>query len=245
MNDSSPRFAAHCARVADHYARAGSDRTDPGIPFCIDGGNGTRLTAMQQVRCTLSGFLAIVLGVTTAITAIFTVGIVLMVLAALTIAATLYWLVVSSRWRRLGRSWQDEARAWPATVVMAHHSVHEPGNSIVPGAMLVDFGPNPDAERMEEAAEAVFALAQNDSVPASHLALRDWLRTEMQRARFGRIRVPRDLAGNDTTFVVSLRFDRAMMPAGHVDRRHFFVKARADRDESAEILPHRYWTQTG
>lgn len=61
----------------------------------------------------------------------------------------------------------------------------------------------------------------------------------------GRLRVPRDLAGNDTSWLVSLRFDRKMMPNGYVDRSVWFVKARADRNESAEILPHSYWANAG
>lgn len=71
--------------------------------------------------------------------------------------------------------------------------------------------------------------------------MRDWLLAGMQRADFGRVKVPQDLAGNDTSWLVSLRLDRKSMPNGHLDRPLWFVLARADRDESAELLPHAYW----
>jgi hypothetical protein len=37
---------------------------------------------------------------------------------------------------------------------------------------------------------------------------------------------------------------RARMTAGHLDRSLWFVKARPDRAESCELLPHRYWTES-
>jgi hypothetical protein len=238
-------FPSFCAEVQRRCKAAGPTDASPEHPFCLDGGNGVRIDAMAQLRCTLIGALAILLALASAITAIFTFGLTLQVLVGMAAVLTLVWLVLSSRQRRLGAAWQREATAWPAALVMAHHSVHEPGESIVPGAMLVDFGPSPDPDRLQRAAKAAFELAEKDSLPAAHTAVRDWLRLEMQRARFGRIRLPRDLAGNDTCWLVSLRFDRKMMPAGHVDRSLWFVKARPDRDESAEILPHPYWAKTG
>ncbi|MBL8753332.1 MAG: hypothetical protein JNK15_08535, partial [Planctomycetes bacterium] len=83
----------------------------------------------------------------------------------------------------------------------------------------------------------------DDKRPQVIARIRAWLQTEMQRARFGRIRLPRELAGNDTSWLVSLRLDRTAMPQGHLDRAVWFVKARADRDESCELLHHRYWTE--
>jgi len=237
---STTDFATFSRQVHERHAAAGPQRARPEHPFCLDDGR-TRLDAMAQLRTTLIGLVAIVCALATAITAIFTFGLTLQILAGLAAVLGVVWFVRNRQAQRLGEAWQREAGAYPAALVMAHNSVHEPGQSIVPGTMLVDFGPSPDAAKLEQVAQQVFALARQDQLPVAHAAVRDWLRTEMGRARFGRLRLPRDLAGNDTSWLVSLRFDRKMMPNGHVDRSIWFVKARPDRDESAEILPHQFW----
>ena len=238
-------FPAFCRAVQERHRNASPDGPRPEYPFCLDGGNGNRLDAMGQLVTTLVGFVAILLGLASAITTIFTFGLVLLILAGLAALLGLIWFARNAVQKRLGEAWRREARAWPAALVFAHRSVLEPGNSIVPGAMVVDFGLDPDPERLEAAADAARRQLDGDLGSPAHAAVRDWLQLETQRARFGRIRLPKDLAGNETTWLISLRFDRKMMPRGFVDRSRWFVKARADRDESAEILPHRFWAEAG
>lgn len=243
MVDQQPDFPAFSRDIRQRYETALAKGTGarPEAPFCIDAGNGRVFDAMQQVRGTLAGLLAIVLSIASGITAIFTQGTVLWVMLAITALALGRWLLHRATSRRLGSSWLQGARPFPAALVMGHNSVLEPGNSIVPGTMLVDFGGTPNPERMQAAAQACFALAQAEEVPAHHRAVREWLRTEMQRARFRRIQVPKDLVGSDSCWLVSFRFDRKSMPKGYIDRPIWFVLARPQRDESAELLPHEYW----
>jgi hypothetical protein len=241
MPQPPPDYATFCRQVQERHVAAGRERARPEYPFCLDGGNGVRIDAMAQMRTTLIGLGAILLGIAAVITAIFTFGLVLQVLAALVMLLAVVWLVRSAAAKKLGEVWQREAAAYPAALVMAHGSLHEPGPSVAPGVMLVDFGMAPDADRMQRVAKAVYELADADHVPVANAPVRDWLRLGMQRARFDRLQVPRDLAGNDTSWLISLRFDRKMMPNGHVDRSLWFVKARPGRDESAELLPHAFW----
>jgi hypothetical protein len=247
MRDQQPDFPSFSRSVKQRYetALAKGTGTRPEPPFCIDAGNGMVFDAMQQVRGTLAGLLTILLAIAAGITAIFTLGVVLWVLLVIMAITLGRWLLHSATSRKLGRNWLQDARPFPAALVMGHNSVLEPGNSIVPGTMLVDFGTTPDPERLQAAAQACFALAKEEEVPAHHRPLRDWLRTEMQRARFRRIQVPKDLVGNDNCWLVSFRFDRKSMPSGYIDRPIWFVLARPQRDESAELLPHEYWVAAG
>jgi hypothetical protein len=245
MPQPQPDFATLCRRVQERHAAAGRERDRPEYPFCLDGGNGVRIDAMAQMRTTLIGLGAILLVITAAITAIFTFGLVLQILVVLAVLLGVVWLVRNAAAKQLGEVWQREAAAYPAAVVMAHGSLHEPGPSVAPGVMLVDFGMAPDAARMQRAAKAVHELAAADHVSVVQAPLRDWLQLGMQRARFDRLQVPREVAGNDTSWLISLRFDRKMMPSGHVDRSLWFVKARPGREESAEILPHSFWADAG
>lgn len=241
-NDSQDDFPSFARAVRERHAQGRADSgPHPEYPFCLHAGHGKRYDAMAQLRGTLAGLVTIVLGIAAAIAAIFTAGVVLIVLAVLFGIALLLWLLHRATLRRLGAQWRQEAEAFPAALVMVNNSAMHPGESVVPGAMLVDFGERPDVERLERAARRLFELTEQEHVPAAHAPLRDWLLTEMQRARFGRLRVPAELAGDDDCWLVSLRFDRKMMPQGFVDRSLWFVAARRDRDESAEIAPHRYW----
>ena len=233
-------FPAFCRSVQERYSAA-KDGPHPEHPFCLVTDGGTRIDAMQMVRGTLAGLLAILLGLAAAITAIFTQGTVLMVIGGLFAFAMLLWLLHRARMSKAGGEWLRAGRVYPAALIMANDGVLEPGESIVPGALLVDFGERPDPERMTEAGEAIFDLAEEESV--SHPEIRDWVRSEMERARYGRIRIPSSIAGNETCWAVSLRLDRNMMPKGFIDRRIWFVLARPDRDESAEILHHKFWAQ--
>lgn len=241
MNESRS-FPQFCAEVKARYRQRGPTDPKPEFPFCLDDGKGVRSTALDQVRTTLIGLVAILLAIASAITAIFTFGMPLQILGGITALAIVVWWWRARSQRQLGEAWAREAEAWPAALVMAHSSVHEPGPSVVPGVLLVDFGTSPDPARMQQAAQQAFALTEAEQVPASHAPVRDWLRFDMRRAHFDRMKLPRDLAGNDNCWLVSLRFDRAMMPNGYVDRSSWFVAARAGRNESAELLPHAYWT---
>ena len=233
-------FAAFCRSVQERYSAA-QDGPHPEFPFCLVSDAGTRIDALQQVRGTLAGLLAILLGLAAAITAIFTQGLALMIVGGLFGLTLLLWLLHRARMNKAGGEWLRSARTYPAALIMANDSVLEPGESIVPGALLVDFGERPDPARMQEAGEAIFDLADQET--PSHPEIRDWVQTEMRRALYGRIRIPSAIAGNDTSWAVSLRLDRNMMPKGHIDRRIWFVLARPDRDESAEILHHKFWAQ--
>lgn len=233
-------LASETESVRRRFAARGADQPQSELPFCIDLGNGRRLDAMRQLRGTLAGLGAIVSSFAAIVTWFFTTGVVLTVMLVVTGITLALWLLHRVRLARAGAAWRREARPFPAALVMAHDSVFEPGPSIVPGVLLVDFGPSPDAERLQRAAEAAFATTEGEP-PPHHRELADWLRADMQRGHFDRIRVPKDLAGNDTCWLVSLRLDRASMPNGHVDRRLWFVLARPDRNESAELLPHVYW----
>ncbi|MCA8963525.1 MAG: hypothetical protein H6838_07850 [Planctomycetes bacterium] len=246
-NESPDDFPAFARAVRKRHAEGRADAgPHPEYPFCLQDGDGRRYDAMAQARGTLKGLFAILLGIAAAITAIFTFGVVLWVLAGLFVISLLLWLLHDRTLRRLGEEWRRQAEAYPAALVMVNSSAMQPGRSIVPGSMLVDFGDRPDVERLERAAHRVFELTEQEHVPAAHAPLRDWLVTEMQRARFGRLHLPASLAGSDDCWLVSLRFDRNMMPQGFVDRSLWFVAARRDRDESCEIAPSRYWAgETG
>jgi hypothetical protein len=245
MPQPAPDFITFCRQVQERHAAAGADQPRPEYPFCLDGGNGVRIDAMAQVRTTLIGLLAILLTIAAAITGIFTFGLGLQITAALAALLGIVWFVRNAAMKKLGDKWQQEAAAWPAALVIANSSLFEPGPSVAPGVLLVDFGLAPAAERMQAAAKAIGALDAQGSVPAAHAVVRDWLRLGMQRARYDRCQVPRDLAGNDTSWLISLRLDRKMMPNGHLDRSVWFVKARPGRDESAELLPHSLWVDAG
>jgi len=245
MQQPPPDFATFCRQVQERHAAAGQDHPRPDYPCCLDGGNGVRIDAMAQVRTTLIGLLAILLTIAAAITAIFTFGLGLQITAALAALLGIVWFVRNAAMKKLGETWQAEATAWPAALVMANGSLFEPGPSMAPGVLLVDFGLAPAAERMQSVAKVIGALASQEQVPAAQAPIRDWLRLGSQRARFDRLQVPRDLAGNDTSWLVSLRLDRKMMPNGHLDRSVWFVKARPGRDESAELLPHAFWADAG
>lgn len=240
MNESRS-FPQFCAEVRTRYRQRGPDAPKPEFPFCLADGKGGRNTALDQVRTTLLGLLAILLAIASAITAIFTFGLTLQILGGGAALATVVWWLRARSQRQLGEAWLREADAWPGALVMAHSSVLEPGQSVVPGVLLVDFGNAVDPARLEQIAQQVFALVKAEQVPPSHTPVRDWLRDDMQRGHFDRLQLPRDLAGNDSSWLVSLRMNRAMMPNGYVDRRLWFVAARAGRNESAELLPHSYW----
>lgn len=247
MNEKGPTdFPTFLRSVRERYSaalRSGNGR-QPELPFCLDDG-GRTIDAMRQLRGTLAGFFAIVFAVAAGITAIFTLGVVLWVLLGICAVALLAWLVLGTALRAAGRRWRSEATPFPAAFVMAHGSVLQPGNSIVPGTLLVDFGANPDPDRLVAAGQAAGELGGREDLPAALVPVRQWLQTEMQRARFGRIRLPKEIAGSDDCWLVSLRFDRASMPKGFVDRPLWFVLARHGRMESAELLPHEHWVAAG
>lgn len=236
-------FASQCADVRNRYQQAKADDSSPRpeYPFCLVRDSGQRIDAMQQLRGTLAALLAMVFAIASAITALFTVGIGLWVVAAIAGIALVMWLLHRRRLDGAGKEWLQQARPYPAALIMAEGSLHRPGDSVVPGALLVDFGDTPDPDRLREAAEALYDLTDQDDLPPAHAAVREWLHTEMGRARYGRRRAPSDLTGNDSCWLVSLRLDRAMMPKGFLDRALWFVLARPDRSESAELLPPTYW----
>lgn len=136
------------AAARRRYAARGPEQPQPELPFCIDLGNGRRFDAMRQLRGTLCGLLAVLLLLAAGITAIFSTGVAMQVLLGAGALAMVLWLLYRTGLKRAGSGWRREAQPFPAALVMAHSSVYEPGPSIVPGVLLVDFGSTPDTERM-------------------------------------------------------------------------------------------------
>lgn len=242
---AAAEFASLCRRIRERHAAARQRGSGPqtDYPFCIDD-DGRRLDAHWQLRGDLAPLAIGLLLVASLVTLLFSRGPVLWTLLLATAATTLYLLVHRRRLRAAGRRWQQQASAWPAALVMAHQGLLRPGTSMLPGAMVVAFGDAVDPERLQQLGKDVAALLDAGTVPPAQQPLRNWLTQSAQRQRYDRIQVPVALAGDDRTWLVGLRFDRRCMPNGHVDRRLWFVLARADRGESAELLPHQYWCES-
>lgn len=242
-------FAEHCAAVRARFQEAvrADRRPQPDLPFSLDGGGGDTLSALEGLRGTLAGLLTIVFGIAAAITAMVTVRPVwILSTLGLTLVALIVWFTTALRKKRLGQVWRREATAWPAALVMAHDSAWQPGASMVPGSVVVDFGSAPDPGRLIALAETLYDLDENAAPSREEEEVIAWIQLEMQRARFGRMRVPPSIAdGADSCWLVSLRLDRKAMPHGHLDRKLWFVAGRPDRQESVELLPHEYWVDGG
>jgi len=240
-------LAAICRRLSDRHAEALGDpeQPQPDPPFCIDCGNGRMLGVDWQLRGDLALFAMLLLVLACLVTLILTRGPLLWSLAGLTALATMYFVWHRGRLRTAGAHWLQQAQVCPAAVVMAHHSLFEPGSSTMPGAMLVSFAAEPDADRLQAAARLVFALLRDRAPPPRLQPLREWLVASTRRQHYDRLRVPRELAGDDHTFLIGLRLDRELMPHGYLDRKLWFVLARPDRNESVELLPYQYWWHEG
>lgn len=168
----------------------------------------------------------------------------LALLAVGVVSALRLWL----RARRSSRDaapWYEAAEVWPGAVVMANEALHEPGRMMCPGGMVVTFDPGLADEpgRLAALAERLFEIYSLGADPESpDPELGQWMVEHLEEPGYIRRQVPVEIAGNSATWVVSMGMDRAAMPPGYLDRPVYPILLRRGFNESAVMVPHKFWS---
>lgn len=124
--------------------------------------------------------------------------------------------------RLIGRQNQD-ARIGLGALVQANDDLFDPNNEQAQfGLAIVTTDPELQAEpvRLIEMAASLFAWAKEGVEPVPESLREVVLHTRDERVRFeDRVRLPREWAGNDETWLFDLFMDPELLPVGCIDRR--------------------------
>jgi len=214
-------------------------------PIQLDGGGRQLPPRVAGVLTLLSWAGALLGGGATAITAIFTTGLAFQILLGITLVSLAYvaWEFVRSV--RLAGPWYRDAVVTSGCLLFANNELYEPGTKLLPGLLLVTFDEqlNGDPEKLCALAAELKEHVRGEGSPPS--AMRDavtHLRTSVTDVPPStRFRLPRAVAGNDATFIVSLGFEQKAMPNGCIDRDLWPVFGRADKNEAVSLVRHELW----
>lgn len=170
-------------------------------------------------------------------------------------AAAASWALLQV-WRRKERpaqQWREQAEVVPGILVYANEVLYAPGDEPASNAgFLFTFDANlaADPERFTAIARRCFDLHRPDTAARAgehelQRRCRSWSedRTIDDPHVFDRVRVPKSLCGNDATWMTMVCVDRASLPGGIIDRYCYALMARADHDESADLVPASVWSE--
>ena len=209
-------------------------------PIRIDTGKPQTNARLQGLLTLLSWAGILLGGLATVITALFTTGLAFQILLGITLVSLAYAVLEIVRNRAAAAPWYLDSVVATGCLLVANDNLFEPGDSLLPGGLLVTFD-----DQLNNDPEKLSALAQQlkehgDSDGPTPLELREAVEfieeSVINVPTFTRCRLPRSFTGNDATFVVCLGFDQKAMPNGFLDRDLWPVFGRPDKDEAVVLL---------
>lgn len=166
------------------------------------------------------------------------------VTAVVATASVLVAFRCKSRAERLDRALFSEGMIVPAALVQANDDLFDPeGEEDLPGAVLVSFDPyytrHPAA--LVRLASSVFSWKHTpfDRLPPDARRIGWDLRTEL--VGLPPRPVPPAVGGRPDTWLVDVHFRRDALPKRWIERRIFFVLARRDAPQPAQLVPTELW----
>jgi hypothetical protein len=175
----------------------------------------------------------------------FTRGIPFSCLAGAAVLLLVWTILIFRRNGRAIRKRRLEGIVTTGAVVQANLFLFDPEEEIEAGAVLVysfDEDLKRDPPRLMEIANRLFEYkaAPLEQAPENMKSLVRTIKDE--RMRYHRWPVPREICGNDKTFVADLDMERNRMPNRAIDRRIWLCLSHPDlKIHALEILPLELW----